>query len=114
MHIQRIRGMVTNVKSTHKLANLYHPVTRYHATSDSYDAPKFRMALHLNANRVFGDRMAVSLGPFGGLGIPGRHGTEGCGRVQDMLERLWPYIDLREKQLTGYVRKTAKFRTNPT
>ena len=58
--------------------------------------------------------MAVSLGPFGGLGIPDRHGTEGCGRVQDMLERLWHYIDLREKQSMGYVRKTAKFGADPT
>ena len=34
--------------------------------------------------------------------------------MQDMLERLWYYIDLRDEQSTDYVRKTAKFRSNST
>ena len=86
-----------------------HLVTRYHATSDSYDVPKFRVALYLNANWFFGDRMAVSLGPLGGLDIPDRHGTEECGRVQGMLERLWHYIDLRDEQSTRIIHH-ASFR----
>ena len=35
------------------LTHLYHPITQYRVTSDSYDVPKSRVALHLNANWVF-------------------------------------------------------------
>ena len=42
------------------LTHLYHPITQYRVTSDSYDVPKSRVALHLNANWVFRERMAVS------------------------------------------------------
>ena len=53
---------------------------------------------------LFLDRVAISQGPPGGLGVPDRHGIEECKRVQEMLGRLWPFIDLRDEQSTNWLR----------
>ena len=72
------------------------PPPRYSGRERRQSPPKIPSGLHPNANPGFWDGMAVSQGPLGGLGVPDRHGVEGCERMRDMLEKSWRRIDLRE------------------